>query len=368
MSSDHYHWDGSRKDDSEAPGDPFSAAGRSRIRIHRSSPTTTLRRKCQSQCRFCGHSVEYFDRFDGGRLPMIPHLFPARHIPPRLRWHVEGGMAYTGCGGNMLCRVAHPAFCPMVDHDDNDPEMERARRALAVRTRRWIDAGEFVPDLRPSPTEADVAEQHVDEGDIGVVRHLIRYTNALWLGPTVIDRIRCVAMAASTGERCKNLVLSSAVYDGEWEEMEIPIAPGRAGQQTLWAGTTMWVYGLHALTPSECLRWIKQRCTYHLPHGSTTPDNISPQWIRFDPLRHAEFILYQRPIWAPEIKGQEHPLLSRLKPVAKLTGCAEPECRNTTPRTVAAEWRCWKCGPRYERRQKTHRMWQRPAPPPEATP
>ncbi|MCX4597175.1 hypothetical protein OG819_48480 [Streptomyces sp. NBC_01549] len=63
--------------------------------------------------------------------------------------------------------------------------------------------------------------------------------------------------------------------------MEIPHAPGRAGQQVLWAGTAMWVYGLHVLYTDEFNRRMKQCCTSHAPGNTYAPDAVPPQWVRF---------------------------------------------------------------------------------------
>lgn len=362
MSNSDRFWDGSPKEPTDTSEFKAPFAARPRIRVHRSSPSTALRSKSMAQCRFCGHRIEYFDRFDDdGRIPMIPHLFKTAQIPQRLHWHVNGGKAYPGHGNQYLCRIPHPALCPMVEHADQDPDLEEMRTVLRVRTRKMIDAKTFVPDLCPSVSEDDVSEQHT-EGETGLIRHLVGYTSALWLAPTVIDRVRCVARAASSGERCRNPVLGSDLYDGAWEDMDIPIPPGRAGQETLWAGTRMWVYGLHALGPMEFKRWIKQRCPSHAPGATSTPDETTPQWVRFDPLRHADFILYDRPVWAPEIKRERHGLLSRLALPRKPTQCAETGCRNGSAMPVPAEWRCYKCEPRHRHRIRMHRDFGSPPP------
>ncbi|MFF4950564.1 DUF6083 domain-containing protein [Streptomyces chattanoogensis] len=345
-----WHWDGSPKHEEKQP--------RSRwMRVHRSSASTALRWDARVRCRYCGHQMEYFDRFDGGRIPMMPHQFRSVSIPERLRWSVDNGVAYIGDSGRLLCWVPHPAVCPMVEHEDDDPELEQARMAHLLWTRRWIESEEFTPELHESTVEADVADQHV-ELEAGAVRHVVRYASWTWLGPDAVDRIQCVARAASTGARCQNRVLSSDTYEGGWEQTEVPVPPGRAGQESLWAGMEMWVYQLHMLEPHEFKRWIRQRCTDHAPGASSVPDAIAPQWVSFDAWRHSDFILFERPHWEPDLKRQEHLLLSRLEPAQKPTNCAAAGCRNGTIMPVAAGWLCWQCAKKEQRRRGVHRRWQ----------
>ncbi|MER6047243.1 DUF6083 domain-containing protein [Streptomyces sp. NPDC056149] len=327
------------------------------MRVHRSSASTALRRDAMARCRFCGHRMEYFDRFDGGRIPMMPHQFRSIGIPERLRWSIDNGVAHVGDSGRLLCWVPHPAVCPMVEHVDDDPELERARLAHLLWTRRWIEAGEFTPDLRESSAEADVAEQHA-ELEAGVVRHVVRYASWMWLGPDLVDRIRCVARADASGLRCQNRVLGTGAYEGGWEQAEVPDSPGRARQEGLWAGMEMWVYQLHALYPHEFKRWIRQRCTDHAPGSSSAPDAVAPQWVPFDAWRHSEFMLFERPRWKPDLKRQAHPLLSRLELAHDPTPCATAGCGNGTIMPVAAGWLCWQCEKKEQRQRRVHHRWR----------
>ncbi|WP_411142225.1 DUF6083 domain-containing protein [Streptomyces sp. x-80] len=52
------------------------------MRVWRSSASKTLRRNAQDRCVYCGHIMECFNRFDGGRIPMVPMALPSARIPP----------------------------------------------------------------------------------------------------------------------------------------------------------------------------------------------------------------------------------------------------------------------------------------------
>ncbi|OII64376.1 hypothetical protein BJP40_02380 [Streptomyces sp. CC53] len=213
-----------------------------------------------------------------------------------------------------------------------------------------------MPAPRPE-AEEDVAEQHTEE--VCEKRHVVAYTYLRWLAPTTIDQLRCVALAQSTGERCKNLVMTSHLFQGVWEQEDIPIPPGRAGRETLWAGQKMWVYSLNSLDVVEYQRWKDQRCTHHGP-GSDASDAATPQWVRFDTWRHAEFITYDEPHMPQAVQRAAHPLLSALGPPPQQTKCAGSDCTNGSAVKEPPGWVCWKCEKRTRERDKTHRKWQKP--------
>ncbi|GGP32404.1 hypothetical protein GCM10018980_68490 [Streptomyces capoamus] len=340
--NERFHWDGSPKDEA------FAGFGPARtMRLHRSNRSTTLRRDSLAQCRYCGLPMEYFDRYDHGRIPMMPMMVPAAAVPERMRWSVMQGVAVQGDGGDSRCYVPHPAFCPAYTHHDKvSDEITRARARLRARMEQLIAEG-FVPDLPPAD-EDDVAEQYVEpvEGQ----RHVVAYANLLWLAPGRVDTIQCVARAASTGERCRNRVSQN---DGVWGEMKIPYAAGRAGQDVLWAGTTMWVYELHTLQTGSFNRWMRQRCVDHAPGANSAPDAVPPQWVHFHPLRHDEFILRQRPAQAEPLKAPAS-RIAGLSMGPERTECATPDCRNGSVSKVPEGWLCWKCERAARRRQRTH--------------
>ncbi|MFE2718957.1 DUF6083 domain-containing protein [Streptomyces mirabilis] len=343
--SDRFHWDGTPKDDERG-----FAASRT-MWLHRSNRSTLLRRDALADCRYCGLRMEWFDAHDHKRIPMVPKRIPSAMVPPPMRWHVSRGVVFPSDAGEPTCLVPHPAFCPAVPHDDDAPGLADARARFRKRSEDLIASGAFIPDLRPARSEDDVAEQHIE--DVEDVRHVIAFGSLLWLGPGRVEALRCVARADATGERCKNLVSQG---EGRWEELAIPYAPGRAGQDVLWAGTTMWVYGLHLLFPDEFNRWMKQRCTFH--GSGYAADAAPPQWIPFSPLRHEEYIMRQRPAMAEaERKRDAEERLARIPKRPQRTTCASSGCGNGSAAQVPEGWLCWTCAPAQARRERVHEKW-----------
>ncbi|MFJ9931342.1 DUF6083 domain-containing protein [Streptomyces misionensis] len=341
---EHFNWDGSPKDERLAG---FSPARN--MWLHKSNRSTSLPGNNLVRCRYCGLRMQYFDRWDHGRIPMVPKMLPSAAVPVPMRWNVMSGIALPGDDGAGRCFVPHPAFCPAVKHENADLRLAEARAVFRRRMERRIAEEGFIPDLPPAGEE-DVAEQHIEpvEGR----RHIVAYARLLWLAPGRIDTIQCVALARTTGERCKNTISQD---EGVWEEVEIPYPPGRAGQQVLWAGTTMWAYALHALHTDEFNRWMRQRCMQHAPGGNAAPDAVSSQWVRFDALRHEEFILRERPANAQQVLLDRR--LDRIATGPERTECATSDCRNGTVSKVPKGWACWKCARTVKRRTRTHRKW-----------
>lgn len=308
---------------------------------------------------YCGHMMEYFDRFDGGRIPLVPVEFPAVRVVPRQRWQVDNGVAYLNPAAQGACRLPHPAVCPMVEHTDADRELEGVRRALAVRTRKAIDAGQFVPREAKDLDEEEVAEQHVVVQE-GAERHIVRHSTGLWLAPTTVADLRCIAL--SQGERCATAVRAEDDPEGMWEEIDIPPVAGRHGQRVLAAGDTMWVYALGTSGFDALQRWVKQRCPVHWQN--TAPDAVSAEWVHFNPLHHEAHILHRPPSDAtvplPRSGIDDRgPFGIVFEPPR--TTCANERCRNGTVMTVEEGWLCYKCAPKARRREATHRAWQRNA-------
>ncbi|MGW0315409.1 DUF6083 domain-containing protein [Streptomyces flavidovirens] len=329
------------------------------MRLHATSASKSLRRDSVTRCRYCWHSLDWYDRFGGGRIPLIPRReFPCASVPMRCRWHVSNGIAYPGDGGQSFCRIAHPTMCPGVEHADaDDPDLKAARLAHRMKTREWLDARLFVPDMRVPEAEADIAEQLVSV-KTGSTRHVMRYFSRLWLGPATISEIRCVARSRLSGRRCKNVILEDELCEGDWQQIEVPVGPGRARSETLWGGQLMWVYELHVLESSKIKRWIDQRCVHH-GQGSTAPNAEPAAWVPFDVFRHSEYILYEPP---PEATAR--PAASRSADDSpKRTVCAAPGCWYGSVAPVAEGWLCYRCRPKHERRERTRRWWQTPEEP-----
>ncbi|WP_437086109.1 DUF6083 domain-containing protein [Streptomyces sp. enrichment culture] len=299
------------------------------LRLNPHSPSKALRRPNTDTCTFCGHHVWYFDRYDGGRIPLVPREFPAGAVPPRARWSVDGGIARPGDMGRSRCWIAHPAVCPGIAHDGADGDgLAGARRALAWRTRKAVAEGRFTAPLPVSPDEAGGGERGAARAADPGERHILAYAGALLLGPAGIDRIRCVA-SDGDGGRCDATVHDpNAPYQGVWVETEIPVPSDRAGQQTVWAGRMMWVYVLEGLDHVERMRWKNQRCPGHGSTVSTDPDAVPAEWVRFSPFRDERHILTHRPRTARH-GGDDRP------PVVPRTRCAGRGCVNGKEGAVA---------------------------------
>ncbi|MFB6632188.1 DUF6083 domain-containing protein [Streptomyces sp. NPDC056362] len=345
-----FRWDGSPTDDTEQP----TRGGRRTLRLHASSASKSLRADKAKRCKFCHHQVEWYERFDGGVVPLIPYEFRTGEVPERCRWSVANGLAYIGDGARITCRMAHPAVCPGVEHDDHDPELERARLVHAVKTRRWIEDGTFTPAVKGD--ETDVEEQKVQAAE-GEVRHVVVYSHQQWLAPTSVYQIQCVAHAHKTRERCKNKVWDEDLNEGHWEQLDIPMPKGRQGRLTLWSGQKMWVYALHSLYAPEYKRWLDQRCVVH-GAGSPAHNALDPEWVRFDTWRHSAFIAHDQPREPQDLQRLQHPLLSRINQVRDRIICAAPGCHNGTVTAEAPGWLCYKCEPEARRRARVHHRWQ----------
>ncbi|MFF1404970.1 DUF6083 domain-containing protein [Streptomyces sp. NPDC058294] len=318
------------------------------MRLHQSSPSKLLRRDAIAQCRYCGEWMEYFDRHDHGRIPMVPKALPSDRFPVQMRWQILRGIALPGDGGESYCYVPHPAFCAAVDHPESSHELTQARAMFRMRFEKRVKQG-FIPDLRPLD-EDEVAEQHVQP--VEGLRHVIAYASLLWLAPGKVEDVQCVARAWSTGERCSNAVSHD---EGEWTEIEIPYTPGRAGQEVLWSGSTMWVYALHTLYLDEFRRWMQQRCIHHA-RGAGIEEVLPPQWVRFRPLVHDEFILRERPAHV-ELPTMTDTGIAGIFLEPERTVCATPDCHNGSVAKVPKDWLCYKCEPIRKKRERIHRQW-----------
>ncbi|MBT2439982.1 hypothetical protein J7E93_07575 [Streptomyces sp. ISL-36] len=274
-----------------------------------------------------------------------------------LRWSIFNGIAHYGDDGTGHCRIAHPAICPAVEHDDDLTAFQGLRLRYAVQTKAWIDKGEFVPAQR----EREVTETEVSEQFIRIespVRHIIDYPPARFLAPTAIDKVQCIVRATTTNQRCNNTVFDPERPEGHWEQVDIPMPSGRAGAATLWAGQKMWVYSLTALYTDAWRRWRYQRCTAH--ESTTAPDATMDEWLRFETLRHSEFIVYDRPedLYKRKIESGA----SLFRPSPGRYKCAN--CTNRSYEPQSKDWLCWQCAPVAARRERVHAKWRSDPPPP----
>ncbi|MFF3539725.1 DUF6083 domain-containing protein [Streptomyces sp. NPDC002466] len=317
------------------------------MRLHRSNETRMLRRDGRTLCKYCGTSIEFFDRYDGTRIPLTPE-FPAKKIPPRLRWHVNRGIAYPGRDGiSAYCRIPHPAVCPAVDHPDLPDELADVVRLLERRMHQAIRDGKFIPYKEP---DDELEVEHPDPDPAELVRHIVAYFGVLRIGPCPIEDLQCIAEDRRTGRRCDNGVHN--VDQGSWEQVEIDSsqATGRQGQLVL--DTTQGLVWAWQLTDYHAARrWWAQRCEDHFQ--SSQPDAVSNEFVPFHPVRHDAFILTERPTgYDPEPSGDT--LVVHAGP-GQRTKCAR--CTNSTMEAVPKGWLCWECERDERRRARTHRRW-----------
>ncbi|WP_432038692.1 DUF6083 domain-containing protein [Streptomyces cucumeris] len=322
--------------------------------LHRANQTSMLRSTGADRCKYCGIRVDWFDRYDTKRIPLTPEI-PAKRVPDRFQWHVDKGVAYPGAdqraGG--YCRLPHPAVCPAVEHHDMPEELADIVMRLGVRMHNSIARGEFVPAAVPEAEEEISEPDPEDSQDSDGTRHTISYHGALRLAPCQLEDIQCIA-ALEDGERCPNGILD--VDEGRWEQIGVPYAPGRAGRMILsQSDGKMWVWSLTG-DFTTVLRWFKQRCGDHYQH-STVPDHGPRELTEFHVLRHADFIVTQRP------EGYDPPPTPESFTIhegpRKPQRCVGPGCFNSTVSPVAEEWLCWQCARTAKRRERVHRRWQK---------
>ncbi|MCZ0982953.1 DUF6083 domain-containing protein [Streptomyces diastatochromogenes] len=319
--------------------------------LHRSNQTKLLRRNTTDRCKYCSTPIEWFERYDTLRIPLTPEL-PTSRIPPRMRWHISKGVAYPGGDPQTeFCRIPHPAICPAVPHPDLPDELQDVVTRLAVRMRGRIERGEFVPCLAPVEEAAEVS---VPEA-VGNIRHVISYYGTLMIAPGEVHDLQCIATHAGTGQRCEASVFD--LDEGKWEEVDIPHAPGRQGQQILsGAGGRMWVWTINDF---DCLRrWWKQRCVDH--YRSPQPHHVEFELVKFHALIHGDHILTTRPEgYERTTKGER--LVVHDGPAMDVTVCSNVGCRHSAFGKMEEGWLCWSCERTAKRRARVHRRWQHPA-------
>jgi len=327
------------------------------LHLHRSNQTRLLRRTAADRCKFCGTPIEWFERYDTLRIPLSPE-FPAQPVPQKMQWHLSKGVAYPGRDPfTGYCRIPHPAICPAADHPDLPEELQEVVSRLAVRMRGRIERGEFAPYIEPV-IEEQVAFPDPDEAQ--EVRHVISYYGTLRLAPCEVHELRCISTDPRTRERCVNGVFD--LDEGKWEEVDIPYAPGRQGQQILTVtGGRMWAWVVNDF--NYLRRWWKQQCLDHF--GSGAPDHVTFELIQFHPLLHDDYILTERPEgYDRKPSGEE--IVIHDGPTGDNTVCAGPGCWHSTVGRQPEGWRCWECDRVERRRTRVHRRWAQPASDPPA--
>ncbi|MEV7203481.1 DUF6083 domain-containing protein [Streptomyces griseoluteus] len=266
---------------------PIAARQRRLLQISPDSASHLLRCGQPDRCRQCGNRIEWYTRGTDPHRRFIrlhPGEVSAARVPAAWRWHVSSGAAYPSGDDSRWCRLPHAAVCPAHDAEPTCAGLTGLRRALAVTTRRLIDAGVFTPaPAHSAPTDAGA--QICRPG-----RPIVQLLYVRYLAFRPVDEIRCVAQTRRR-DRCPSPLLTSAAAAGVWKLMPVTAADG----QVALPADVMAVYDLSRLPYTEQLRWRAQRCPQHAAMPAAA-DLAVTEWEPFDPLRHREYIHTRLPV------------------------------------------------------------------------
>ncbi|WP_079151908.1 DUF6083 domain-containing protein [Streptomyces sp. RTd22] len=262
------HWDGSA----------VVARSRRPLRVDPEGASRLLRCGQRDRCRDCGNVIEWYHRGNERPARLHPHELPTAKVPPDCRWHVSSGVAHPVGDGSAWCRVPHVVVCPARDASPAIvSELLGLRRALALNTRRLIDAGVFTPSARPG-------SRTPSSPGCRPARPIVQLLYVRYLAARPVDEIQCVAQTRRR-HRCSQTLLAPDGLAGTWSLVP---ATAEHGQLALPA-ETMAIYDLTALPYAEQLRWRAQRCLQHAAAPSAA-DLAVADWEPFDPLIHHEHI------------------------------------------------------------------------------
>ncbi|GAA3185379.1 hypothetical protein GCM10010451_38250 [Streptomyces virens] len=259
-------------------GSPVTVPPRRSLRVACDGTSRLLRCGQVGRCRDCGNRIEWYHRSTEQSVRLHPHELPSARVPAACRWHVSSGIAHPAEDGSGWCRVPHAAVCPAREASRVPPQLVGLRRALAVNTRRLIDAGAFTPPARPAdgPVEGRAACRPA--------RPIVQMLYVRYLAAHPVDEIQCVTQTRRR-HRCPSPLLAPGTPAGIWRL--IP-ATAAAGQLALPA-EVMAVYDLTTLPYAEQMRWRAQHCPQHAA-TPTAADLAVADWTPFDPLHHGEHI------------------------------------------------------------------------------
>ncbi|MGW3289426.1 DUF6083 domain-containing protein [Streptomyces sp. NPDC001002] len=275
------HWDGSHRTTRRLR--PLRVAG--------PSPSRLLRAGQSRCCRQCGNRIDLYQRSDQRPIALHPVELAAADVPESCRWHLSGGIAHPHSDGSAWCRIPHTLLCPhRTPTCSAPPAFEAIRRQLAVRTRRMIDTGTFIP----APATSTQPTTGTGEPDRPVVQMLL----CRYLAEHPLKDLRCVAQTRQRN-RCTHPVPAPTGPTGTWKLLP---ATAQRGQLALPDGL-MAVYDLGRLPYSEQLRWRAQRCPAHAA-APTAADLALAGWQPFDPLLHATHIRTRLPHPQPCRQGR----------------------------------------------------------------
>ncbi|MER5991538.1 DUF6083 domain-containing protein [Streptomyces viridosporus] len=261
-------------------------------RVHRSlrvapdGVSRLLRCGQNDRCRECGNRIEWYHQNRQWTVPLHPRELPAARVPATCRWHVSSGVAYPGGDGSNWCRLPHAVICPAWEAPEASPALIELRRALAVNTRRLIDAGAFTP---PPAAPDGPAPQEGASAVCRPARPIVQLLYVRYLAAQPVGEIQCVAQTRRR-HRCINALLSPGAPGGTWKLVP---ATATSGQLALPA-EVMAIYDLSGLPYAEQLRWRAQRCQQHAA-APTAADLAVADWEPFDPLRHHEHVRTRLP-------------------------------------------------------------------------
>lgn len=255
-------------------GSPRNAPARRPLRVAAASPSRLLRAGQCGRCPRCGNRIDLYPRADGRPIALHPAELATADVPASCHWHLSSGIAHPHGDGSSWCRIPHAVLCPQRTLICRiGPPLTSVRRQLAVRTRRLIDTGAFIPTVAPTSAVPG-----------GPDRPLVRMLLGHYLADGPVEAIRCVAQT-SHRTRCPRPVLAPDVLSGSWRLLPVG---HRFGQLAL-PGQTTAVYDLSQLPHAEQRRWRIQRCPAHATtHGAA--DLVLTGWQVFDPLLHAQHL------------------------------------------------------------------------------
>ncbi|MFF7161793.1 DUF6083 domain-containing protein [Streptomyces sp. NPDC008086] len=194
-------WDGSSR----------TALARRPLRWPPTSPSRLLRAG-SGRCPRCGNRIDLYPRADGRPIALHPAELATVHAPASCHWHLSSGVAHPHGDGSAWCRIPHAVLCPQCTPICRiSPALTSVRRQLAVRTRRLIDTGVFIPTAAPTRAATD-----------GPDRPLVRMLLGHCLAGGPVEAVRCVAQT-SRRTRCPRPDLAPDVPPGSW--ILLPIGP-----------------------------------------------------------------------------------------------------------------------------------------------
>ncbi|WP_326806484.1 DUF6083 domain-containing protein [Streptomyces sp. NBC_01186] len=317
------------------------------MRLHQANPSKLLRSSGAGRCRYCGLPVEWYERHDKERVPLMPEV-PSNRVPQAYQWHVNQGVAYPGTDPHApeYCRIPHPAVCPALEHSHLPAELAGLVTELGKRMQSRITRGQFTA---PPDEEQPRGPESRTPAARDTARHVLHCAQTLRLAPGRIEEVRCIAQI-DDGQRCPEPVF--AAEEGAWEQIDLPRVPGREGQTLFSLGDgKMWVWSLDNATFATVSRWLNQRCPHHEDETATS-DHTDREWETFHPGRHSAHILTARP------DGYEAPAPeSEIQPEKRRRECAADACRNGADWPVPKGWKCWRCTKADRRRALTERRW-----------